>query len=253
MSLQIGDALGDGIRRSLTYSGGVLMALTFVYQLLFLGSINAIFVDILPPEAQQSGQLGFALPVPAAVAGVIALLGLAFGIVLYIAATRALTREQSELDSLPGELFTRRMGRALVSAVGANIVVTIAVTIGFILLFVPGIFLAISFIFVIFAVGVEDERAIDALSRSWELASGNRWGLFALGLIVGVVTGVGSSIGSVASFVSPVAGQILSLALTSVFSIVGYGILADAYLQVSGEKPGSGGGTVEPTSEPEAL
>ncbi|WP_178917744.1 hypothetical protein [Natronomonas gomsonensis] len=253
MSLQIGDALGDGIRRSLTYSGGVLMVLTFVYQLLFLGSVNAVFIDILPPEAQQSGQLGFALPVPAAVASVIAVVGLAFGVVLYIAATRALTREQSELNSLPGELFTRRMGRAFISSIGANIIVTIAVTIGFILLFVPGIFLAISFIFVIFAIGVEDERAMDSLSRSWELASGNRWGLFALGLIVGVITAVGSSIGSVASFVSPAAGQVLSLALTSVFAIISYGILADAYLQVRGEKPGSGGGTTEPTSDPEAL
>ncbi|MUV85089.1 hypothetical protein GJ631_00445 [Natronomonas sp. CBA1123] len=229
------------------------MVLTFVYQLLFLGSVNAVFADILPPEAQQSGQLAFALPVPAAVASVIAVAGLAFGVVLYIAATRALTREQSELNSLPGELFTRRMGRAFISSIGANIIVTIAVTLGFILLFVPGIFLAISFIFVIFAIGVEDERAIDSLSRSWELASGNRWGLFALGLIVGVVTAVGSSIGSVASFVSPVAGQILSLALTSVFSIVGYGILADAYLQVRGEKPGRGGGTAEPSTDPEAL
>jgi hypothetical protein len=250
MSLQIGDALGNGIRRSLTYSGGVLMVLTLVYQLLFLGSVNAVFLEVLPPEVQQSGQLGFALPVPATVAGIIAIAGLAFGIVLYIAATRALIREQSELNSLPGELFTRRMGRAFISAVGANLIVTIAVSIGFVLLLVPGIFLAISFIFVIFAIGVEDERALDALSRSWELASGDRWRLFALGLIVGVIVAVGSSLGSVASFVSPVAGQLLSLALTSVFSIISYGILADAYLQVSGEKPASSGGAAETTADP---
>ncbi|WP_336135312.1 hypothetical protein [Natronomonas amylolytica] len=252
MSLQIGDALGDGIRRSLTYSGGVLMVLTFVYQLVFLGAVNTIFLEVLPPEVEGSGQLGLALPIPVAAAGVLAVLGLAFGVVFYIAATRALTREQSELDSLPSELFTRRIGRAFISAVGANIVVTIAVTIGFVLLIVPGVFLAISFIFVIFAIGVEDERAIDALRRSWGLSSGNRWSLLALGLIVGVVTSVGSGLGSVFSFISPVAGQVVSLALTSVFAILSYGILADAYLQVRGEKPG-GGGSFETTAGSEAL
>lgn len=246
MSLQIGDALGDGVRRSLTYSGGVLMVLTFLYQIVFLGSFNTIFSEILPPEAQQSGQLGLTFPIPAAAAGVLAVVGFVLGIVLYIAATRALTREQSELGSLPSELFTRRMGRALISAVGANIIVTIAVTIGFIFLFVPGIFLAISFIFVIFAIGVEDERAMDALRRSWELAGGNRWGLFALGLIVGVITGIASSLGSFLSVINPAAGQIVSLALASVFAIIGYGILADAFLQVRGDKSGGGDGTTEP-------
>jgi hypothetical protein len=253
MSLQIGDAIGDGIRRSLTYSGGVLMVLTFVYQLVFLGAVNTIFLGMLPPEVEGSGQIGLTLPIPVAAAGVLAVLGLAFGAVFYIAGTRALTRDQSELDSLPSEVFTRRIGRAFISAVGANIVVSIAITIGFVLFIVPGVYLMISFLFVIFAIGVEDERATDALRRSWELASGNRWSLLALGLIVGIVTTVGSGIGSVFSVISPVAGQVASLALTSVFAIVSYGILADAYLQVRGEKPGRGGGAVETTSEPEAL
>jgi hypothetical protein len=252
MSLQIGDALGDGIRRSLTYSGGVLMALTFVYQLVFLGSVNTIVLESLPPAVEGSGQIGLALPIPVAAAVVLAVLGLAFGIVLYIAGTRALTRNQSELDSLPSDLFTRRIGRAFFSAVGANIVVTIAVTIGFVLFIVPGIYLMISFLFVIFAIGVEDERAIGALRRSWDLSSGNRWSLLALGLVVGVITSVGSGLGSVFSFISPVAGQVASLALTSVFAIVSYGILADAYLQVRGEKPGSGG-SFETTAESETL
>lgn len=252
MSLQIGDALSDGIRRSLTYSGGVLMVLTFVYQLVFLGSVNTIFLEILPPEVERSGQLGLALPIPVAAAGVLAVLGLVFGVVLYIAGTRALTREQSELGSLPSDLFTRRIGRASLSAIGANIVASIAITIGFVLLIVPGVFLMISFLFVIFAIGVEDERAIDALRHSWELASGNRWSLLALGLVVGVITSVGSGVGSVFTFISPVIGQVASLALTSVFAIVSYGIFADAYLQVRGEKAGRGG-SFEPTAESESL
>jgi hypothetical protein len=253
MSLQIGDALGDGVRRSLTYSGAVLMALTFAYQLVFLGAVNRIFLEALPPEVETSGQFAFALPIPVAAAAVLAVLGLAFGVVLYIAGTRALTRDHAELDSLPSELFTRRIGRAFISAVGANIVVSLAIAVGFVLLIVPGVFLMISFIFVIFAIGVEDERAIDSLRRSWELASGNRWSLLALGLVVGVITSVGSGLGSVFSLVNPVVGQVASLALTSVFAIVSYGILADAYLQVRGEKPDAGGGATESSAGTEAL
>ena len=67
---------------------------------------------------------------------------------------------------MPAELFTRRIGRATLSAVGANLFIGAAVSVGFVLLVVPGVYLAISFLFAVFVVGVEDERAVDALRRS---------------------------------------------------------------------------------------
>jgi len=252
MSLRIGDAVGDGVRRAVTYSGGLLMALMFIYQLLLFGAINRIVTALLPPEAQARSELGLLLPVPVAVAAGLVVVGLLFGPVLYLWAARALTRSQSDLDSLPGELLTRRIGRAAVSAIGANIVVSIAVLIGFILLIVPGIFLAISFVFVVFAIGVEDERAVDAMGRSWTLASGDRWPLLGLGLLVLIVTAIGNSLGSILSFVSPVAGQVGSLALRSVLAIVTYGILADAYVQLADEKP-PGADAGRPASDPEPV
>jgi hypothetical protein len=235
MSLQIGDALGNGIQRGLTYTGGVLMALTIAYQLVFLASVNTIFREALPPEVQQTEQFAFALPIPAAAAGVLAVLGMLFGMVLYIAATRALTRDVDSLSSLPRAVFTRRMGRAALSAIGANIVVSIAVFIGFILLVVPGIFLAVSFSLVIFAIGVEDERAIASLRRSWALASGSRWRLFALILVIAVGTSALSGVGTLLSAVNPIAGQVASIVITGVLSVLAYGILADAYLQLRSE------------------
>ena len=252
MSLRIGDAVGDGVRRAVTYSGGLLMALIFVYQLLVVGSVNRIVTAVLPPEAQPRPELGLVIPVPVAVAAGLVVVGLLFGPVLYLWAARALTRSQSDLDSLPGKLLTRRIGRATVSAVGANIVVSIAVLIGFILLIVPGIFLAISFVFVMFAIGVEDERAIDAMRRSWTLASGDRWPLLGLGLLVLILTAVASTLGSILSFVSPVAGQVGSLALRSVLAIVVYSILADAYVQLADEKP-PGPDAGRPASDPEPV
>ena len=252
MSLQIGDAIGDGVRRAFTYSGGVLMVLVFGYQLLFVGSVNRITAAFLPAEAQAAGGLGLVLPVPVAVAGGLVAVGFILGTALYLAATRALTRRRSELGSLPSELFTRRIGRATLSALGANLVVSTAVMVGFVFLVVPGLFAALSFLFVVFAVGVEDERAIGAMRRSWELASGDRWPLLGLLIIVAVVTGVGSALGSALSLVDPVAAQVASLALSSVFAVVGYGILADAYLQLSEENPGGPDGG-EPTLDADPM
>lgn len=253
MSLQIGDAIGDGIRRSLTKSGGVLMALMFAYMLVFMAAMNTIILEYLPEEAQGSGQFGLALPVPPAVAGAIGLLGMLFGFVFYLVAVRALTRDKAELSTLPSELFTRRIGRATISAIGANIIMQIAITIGFILLVIPGIFLAVSFIFVVFAIGVEDRRAIDSLSRSWELASGNRWSLFALGLIVAVAVGVVGGVSSMFSMVDPVIGQVVNLAVISVASIVAYGVLADAYVQLRDDEDVGGSGGAETPDAPGAA
>lgn len=249
MTLQIGDAVGNGIRRAATYTGGVLMGLTFLYQLVFLGSMNTIVREYLPPEAMQSDQLAFAFPIPAPAAGVLAVLALLFGMVMLIATTRAMVRDVEELSTLPSDLFTRRIGRALLSVVGANVVVSIAVVIGFALLIVPGIFLALSFLFVVFAIAVEDERALDAMRRSWQLATGNRWRLFALFLIVVVGSTVVSGLGSLFSVVSPIAGQLVSMALSAVVSIVVYGVLADAYLQLRDDVDETGGLGDEPTDD----
>ena len=112
---------------------------------------------------------------------------------------------------------------------------------------------AISYLFAIFVIGVEDERAIDALWRSWALAGGNRWRLLALMVVIIVATGVGSSIGSVLSFVNPAAGELLSLAVSAVFIVIGYGVLAEAYLRLADE-PGGGEGaeTPAPDADPAA-
>ena len=232
MALQIGRALGRGIRRATNSTGVVLMVLTFLYTLVFVGSMNAIVVGVLPRNVRQQGQFGLTFPLSASVAGVLLVLAFLFSFVVILAATRAFTREPGTGSTLSADLFTRRIGGALASMVGAELVVSVATTIGFVLLVVPGLFLAVSFVFVVFAIGVEDARAVDALRRSWDLARGHRLRLFLLVLVVGVATGLVSSLGSLLSITNPVAGQVVSLALAAVFSILGYGVLADAYVQV---------------------
>ncbi|WP_276413126.1 hypothetical protein [Haloarcula halobia] len=238
MALQLGRAISNGIRRSLSPVGIALMALTALYVGLFTSSVNTIVANQLPPAAQQEAQIGVTLPLPSAVAGVLVLVALLLGMIIYIAAARAFTREGPDSGAVTGSLFTRRIGRALLSAVGANVVVGIATLVGFVLLVLPGIFLMVSFAFVLFAVAVEDARLVTSLRRSWDIARGNRLRLAALLLLVGVVTGVLSSLGSLASFVSPTLGQIVSLLVTAPLAIIGYGIVADAYLQLRDDQSG---------------
>lgn len=248
MTLQIGQALGRGTRRSLSLSGIVLISSILVFQIAITGAINTVIMQLLPPEpVEAAGPVGFTFPVPTAVAVAILVIGMLFGTAVYLAAARLLARDLSELGSIPMELLTHRFGWAFLATIAVSIVLTIVIPIGLVFLLIPGIFLAISFQFAIYAVAVEDRGPIDALRRSWELASGNRWRLFGLGLIVFVVSAIGGGVTSLASFVSPAAGQAVSLVINSVFTIVAYGILADAFIQlrsgvVDGSNDGSAGG-----------
>jgi hypothetical protein len=209
--------------------------LTISYQLLFVGSVNTIVVDRLPSGVQSSSAgVGFALPLPTGVAAGLAVFALLLGTGVFLVTARLLTRDLAALSSLPGELFTRRLGRAFLSALVVSVVLGVAIPIGFVFLLVPGLFLAVSLQFAVFAVAVEDTGPIEAFRRSWELASGNRWRLLALVVLFGVVGGIGGAIGSLLAFVSPSVGQLASLVINSVGVILMYGIIADSFVQLRG-------------------
>ena len=72
-------------------------------------------------------------------------------------------------------------------------------------------------------------------------------------LVVAVAAGVGNSIGSVLSLVNPAAGELLSLAVSAMFGVVGYGVFAEAYLRLADEPDGGeGAGTPAPEADPAA-
>ncbi|MFD1633508.1 hypothetical protein ACOZ4L_09950 [Haloplanus ruber] len=235
MALQLGRAIGRGARRSLSISGIVALVLMICYQVLFLGSFNAVIVNRLPSEVQANGAgVGFALPLSTEVAAAVAVLALLFGIGIFLVTARLLSRDLSALSSLPGNLFTRRIGRAFLSATVISVVLGVVIPIGFAFLLVPGLFLAVSLQFALFAVAVEDTGVVEAFRRSWELASGNRWRLLALVVLFGVVGAIGGAVGSLLAFVSPAAGQLASLVINSTVVILMYGIIADSFVQLRG-------------------
>jgi hypothetical protein len=237
MALQLGQALGRGTRRALSVSGIVALALTICYQIVFVGSLNTIIVNQLPSSVQADDlhTIGFTLPLSTEVATVLTFAALLFGVGVVVVTARLLTRDFRDLSSLPSELFTRRIGFAFLSAFAVSVVLVVVIPLGFAFLILPGLFLTVSLQFTLFAIAVEDAGPVNALRRSWKLASGNRWRLLALVVLFAIIGGIGGAVGSLFAFVSPSVGQLASLAINSVLVILMYGILADSFVQLRSE------------------
>jgi hypothetical protein len=236
MALNFGRAVGRGARRAASISGIVALSLTVLYQLLLVGSLNTVVVDRLPPTARSGdvGAIGFTLPVSGDVAAALGLVAFLFGVVTVVVSARLLARDLTALSSIPGELFTRRIGRAFLSTLLVSVAFTVVLPIGFVLLFVPGLFLAVSLQFAIFAVAVEDTGPVDAFRRSWDLATGNRWRLLALLVLFAVLGGAGGALGSLFALAAQSGGQIASLLLNSALIVLMYAMIADAFVQLRG-------------------
>lgn len=227
MTLSIGRTLSRGLGRVVSLSGALLLLLTLGVQFVVLGSVNTLIRSALPPEI-RAVEVGLALPVSGDAAAAIAVAGGILGVVTSVVAPRALARDRSELNSLPGSLVTRRIGRATFSALIAGTIVTVSVMLGS-LLIVPGLFLATSFLFVNFAIGVEDARTLAALRRSWGLAAGDRWRVFALVFLAFVAFGVINVATSVASLVDLAVAQAINLVVSSGFVVAYLGVVAEAF------------------------
>ena len=101
----------------------------------------------------------------------------------YLRAVRGTRPEVNDLFSV--------FRRSWLNAVIANLVVTVIVGIGFVLLIIPGIFLAVRLCFVPYIVADEAVGPFQALSESWNRTSGHFWTLFGAGLLAIVCVIVG--------------------------------------------------------------
>jgi hypothetical protein len=244
MTLQIGRALGRGVRRSASVSGVVVFVLALVYQVVLVGAVNTMLVNELPAGADPgaAATVGFSLPLSTAAAAGVAVASVLFGTAVVLLAARLLSRSPAALGTVPSSLVTRRFVPALLSLLVVNLVLAVAVPLGLVLFVVPGLFLAVSFQFAAFAVAVEDHGPLAALRRSWALARGERWRLLGLVVLLGVSGAVAQVVGTVAALVDPLASQAVSAAAFSVFLVVLYGVLADAYYQLRDAPTGDRGG-----------
>jgi hypothetical protein len=227
------DAFEFAFGRMATRGGAILIGAYVLFQLLTQVAVQSLFSAFLGGRlpSEMAGQVyPLAVDLPVAVSGAVSLLlvlaGTAFGVV----GMRAFYRDTS---SFPTAGHTRRLGYAVVVALVVSIVVSVAVTIGFVFVLVPGIFLAVSLVFAVPLVAIEDAGVVEALKGSWSLARGNRIRLFLLGVVVFVLGLLVSVPFTVLSFVSPVASDVGSAVVTGVLGVFTLALLVGAYSQLT--------------------
>ncbi len=121
-----------------------------------------------------------------------------------------------------GGSFTKALGK-LVQLIVGFLLYLIAVIIGFCLLIVPGIYVALRLGFVLYGIMIDDLDAVEALKSSWELVGGRWWAVFVAQLVpaicfiipVLIIGGIiGAVLGPKAVLIATVFGALVGLAAT---------------------------------------
>jgi hypothetical protein len=253
MSLNISEALSDGLGRTFARNGLLLMV-----GFLLLGVIDAVTgqtiasaatqvlreqLEQLPPGAMTGPttlpgpeQTPLALPVPLPVA-----LGLVVVVAFLAEAVRIVavrTLVSDETEGIPDEFLTRKLLWATVNGFVGGIIVSILTLIGLVFLIVPGVYIALGLFFVRQEIAVEDKNALDALAGSWELTSGHRLRLLALAVVIVVVGIAVSLIAGVVEFAGiPLLTTLVSVVFGAVTTVFGVAVAARAYVQLTGGDP----------------
>ncbi len=234
MALQLTQAVSDGIRRTVSRTGGILFLGFLIIQLGVQTSVNSAVLGFLPPAAAEQFEqnVGLALPIPGSVGIALFIALTVLSSTFFVVLSRTFAQPLSDVSTFPAT-STRRLGRATAIALVGGVIVSFSIMIGTILLLFPGLFLAASFLFFIFAVAVEDRGLIGSLKRSWGLARGSR---LKLGLLVVVSALFGGLLGGVGSLLDlagmAVVSDVVTVVLTTVFFLPYYAIIASAYLQL---------------------
>jgi hypothetical protein len=266
MSFRFRAVLVNGARIAASRNGLVLIALFAAVQLfsmLLVYSAGQVYVPIGDGLVGTEGapEPGEELPVAVgAVATVFTtLLASLLSVPVSIVAIR--TFVGGARDRIPDPYVFRRIGRATVSALVADVLVFGLYVVAFALPFVPlyllvgevtglalvgvialmvlvgltvTLFLVVSLLFVTYEIAVRDARALTSLRDSWRLTSGNRLRLFALALLIWAMqAGI-----TVPTFVLP--GELLPalamVPLTSLTVMIALAIYARAYVDLRGDE-----------------
>ncbi|WP_226004304.1 hypothetical protein [Natrinema salinisoli] len=231
--LNIGGAINYGIGRLTTRGGAMLLTAYVLFQLATLVGYQSLLTGLLSESAANDQMLQsfpFALDLPISISGGLLVLLVVVGSVLSVVTMRAI---YSDIDSIPTAEHTRRLVRTVGVTIIVGIITVLAIWIGSIFLLIPGIFLAVSLIFANAAVIIEDAGIIESLERSWELTSGNRIRLFALGVVVFGVFLVGYFITTITSMFAPAVGGLLSAIMFGSLTLVQIAVLVGAYRQLA--------------------
>lgn len=242
MSLSVGRALRDGLGRTFERGGLQLVAAFVVLRL-----ASRVVTDTLNranvAAASEVGGVGSGplsvlaeAPTPFALAMGLGAAYLAFLAVAVVAeavrivAVRMLYREPA--DAVRGT-DARRLATATVNGVVGGLLVVTLTAIGLALLVAPGVFLAVSFVFVRQEIAVRDVGFVEAMGGSWDLARGHRLALAGL-LAVLVLASLGAVVvGVVAGLGSPAGAAVATAVVEGVVAVFGVASVTGAYRQLT--------------------
>jgi hypothetical protein len=241
MSLDVGDALREGAEHTVSRNGILLTGLFGIVGLVSLAARDSYLAWVLetgnlPPGSEAvlpANPAPMSLGVPLGVALALWLVTVWATELLRVLTVRLVAADHT--DTIPATLLTRRLGWVLVNGFVGTLVAKLLVGVGLVLV-VPGVFLAVSLLFVRQVVAVEDARFDEAIARSWTLAQGNRVELFTLCVVwlalwVGVqLTGavLGAALGG-----APAVASGLLVVLTAPLLVFGVAVGSRAYVQVA--------------------
>ena len=263
MSLDIGDAFGEGLSR-LSTGTGLSLALVFAIVALlsavlsqtlqvegleafleFLREASPGQLDLTQAEydrqvatletqvetARETSPLALGIPLSAAAGGLLVLALVAEAV--SVVAVRAFAAEETE--GVAHEQLLDGLGLATLNGFVGGIVVWGLVLVGSVFLLVPGLFFAVAFYFFRQEVALEDANFVDALASSWRLTRGERLNVFALGLLVVVVSALNLVVSGGLGTVSALAATLVSAALGGLISAFGAAVVTRGYLQLRDE------------------
>lgn len=245
MSLNVSRAIREAAYRTVSRNGAV-----FVLVFALLGTLSTVvtdslllLVDSFAAEVEGAEPVGVPTPLGLSLSGsVILLLGLAWllaNAAASVVAMRVLVSEH--VDAIPDDLLSRRLTGATVNDIAAEVVAYVLIGIGFLLLVIPGIFLAICFYFTRPLIAVEDRGFIDALTESWRLTRGHRlrvFGLLVIVLLVGLAVSIPATLVSALFAAAPAVGAVIGIVLGAVTTVFGLAVVARAFVQLRDELEG---------------
>lgn len=246
MTLDVTRALREGAGRVATRNGALFVGAFLLVSLVGNVALDSATVALEAltaelaaeagqpaPESLPEGATPLAFDLPGAVITLLLLVWLLAWAAASVLAVRVMATDHTA--GIPDDLLSRRLTLASVNEIVARIVVLTLVSVGFVLLIVPGVFLAICFYFVRPLIAIEDRNAIDAMTESWRLSRGDRFAilLLMLGTIaVYVAISLAGSLGALVLSPVPGAGMAVSIAFAAVANVLWLAVSARAFVQL---------------------
>jgi uncharacterized membrane protein len=174
--LSIGDCIRFGWETFKTRPGILIAAVLLA---VVIPAIPGALFPLPTPE------VGVPTPPPTAPEIVASLVGVALSFLLMLGAVTFALRAHDDIAAV--KLTDLWNPQAFWRFAGAQILTTLIIIAGFILLIVPGVIASLGLVFVAYTVVDRGAGPISALQESWRITNGHKWRLFLLGLaLIGI-------------------------------------------------------------------